>query len=121
MDINIQKAQILRISDGDTVVCNIRWLDLTKTCRVRMASMYAPELTEAGGVESRNYLASILTPQLQIFVQCHIVDKFARPLGTVYLSQKVTKSVNQMMVDAGHAKPLNIKTQIAQIKRGLLL
>ncbi len=84
-----------------------------------MASMYAPELSETGGIESRDYLASILTPQLQIFVQCHIIDGRGRPLGTIYLSKTATKSVNQMMIDAGHATPVRLTTQIAQIKKAL--
>lgn len=119
MDINISKSKILRIADGDTPVCDIRWLDLTKTCRVRMAAMYAPELTEAGGIESRDYLATILTPNLQVFIQCHIVDGRGRPLGTIYLSKTATVSVNQMMIDAGHATPVKLTTQIAQIKKAL--
>jgi len=123
MDMNINKATVLRVSDGDTVVCNIRWLDISKTCRVRMASINAPELSEpdGSGIAARDYLKTILTEGLQVFVQCHIVDNFGRPLGTIYLSQRSVKSVNQMMVDAGHAYNVSLKAQIAQIKKSLII
>jgi endonuclease YncB( thermonuclease family) len=119
MDINVLKATILRVSDGDTPICNIRWLDMSKTARVRMASMNAPELSnpDASGIAARDYLATILTPGLQVFILCHIVDNFGRPLGTIYLSKTATKSVNQMMVEANHAKPLSLATQISLIKK----
>ncbi len=121
MDINILKASIVRISDGDTIVCNIRWLDMSKTTRVRMASMYAPELSnpDGSGIVARDYLASILPVGLQVFIQCHILDAFGRPLGTIYLSPRATKSVNQMVIDAGHASPIKLTTQISRIKRQL--
>ncbi len=121
MDINILKCQILRIADGDTPVCNIRWLDLHKITRVRMASINAPELSnpDGSGIVARDFLKTILTEGLQVFIQCHIVDNYGRALGTIYLSNRATKSVNQMMIDAGHATPVRLTTQIAQIKKAL--
>ncbi len=94
MDINILKASIVRISDGDTIVCNIRWLDMSKTTRVRMASMYAPELSnpDGSGIAARDYLKTLLPDGLQVFIQCHILDSYGRPLGTIYLSPRATKS-----------------------------
>jgi len=121
MDVNILKGKIIRVHDGDTPIVQICWLDVFKVCRVRMASMNAPELSnpDGSGIKARDYLASILTVGLEVLVQCYIVDNYGRPLGTIYLSQKATKSVNQMMIDSGNAVPMGLKTQIRKIKKEL--
>lgn len=108
-------AEVIRIIDGDTI--EIR-LDLgCHTYRretVRMFGINAPEShgpTAPAGKAAKEHLAKILTGAPTILV--HTIrdksEKFGRLLADIFLPIKDTGvfdtiTVNQRMIDAGHAK-----------------
>lgn len=120
------KAKVINVYDGDTATVAVKWLDITKTCRVRFASINTSELNSkdptelAKAVLAQQRLAGLLPIGSSIIIQSHIVDKFGRILGTIYLSQNDTVSVNDMMVNEGLAKRVNLSAQIREIEVDLL-
>lgn len=79
---------------------------LTFTAHVRLLGIDAPELPSAAGVAARDFLRSLLPVGTQCTIATHLDrgDKYGRILGTVSLRGQQT-SVNQQMLDAGHAVP----------------
>lgn len=107
------QATINRVIDGDTLEVSIDLgFSLTATCLLRMFGINAPELHGKSAEESKSaraakdYLESLVITKIVRVVTAKPKEKYGRYLATVWLLGKgmQEKSVNQMMVDAGHAK-----------------
>lgn len=106
------QAEVVSVHDGDTIALKI---DMGKRIfaidSIRLLGINAPELSQAGGKEARDYLRSLCPPGLQLRVQTfkNKKDKYGRWLGKVYISSpypqdKRALEINQHMIDSGHAK-----------------
>ena len=107
------KATILEVVDGDSVKTD---LDLGCGVRIRMAirldGIDAPEVvgeSRATGLAARDHLVSLISNKT-VFVATRKdkAEKYGRLLGTFFLTveDKIAgRSVNQAMVEAGHARP----------------
>lgn len=97
------EAEVLSIHDGDTMTLKI---DMGRRIyiqdSIRFYRINAPELSQAGGKESRDYLR-IKVPlgsrvRIQTFKNAN--DKYGRWLGDVWIGDIC---LNDLMVTAGHA------------------
>lgn len=107
IDEYIRKASVVRVIDGDTMVVDV---DLGFSIRieqtVRLAGINAPEMigpSHADGVLARLFLSSLVPPGTSVTVKTvKPNDKYGRYLADVYQIGS-TVSVNQRMIDTGHA------------------
>jgi len=77
------RAKVVKVTDGDTirVTCDFRDFSFP----IRFADLAAPELNEAGGVESRNWLKSkIEGEEVDIEITPQRVEKWGRLLAKVF-------------------------------------
>ena len=100
-------ASLLKIVDGDTVDVRV---DLGFTIhydiRLRLAGINAPEMNnpDGSGVAARAYITTLLNGPLIIQTAKDRKEKYGRYLATIYVGGS-TVSVNQQMLDSGHAVP----------------
>ena len=108
------QATVISIHDGDTMTLDI---DMGRRLRtddsIRLYGINAPELSQAGGREARDYLRTLCpigsTVRLRTFKNQE--DKYGRWLGKVYIVSPIdndsTICVNDLLVSSGHAKYVN--------------
>lgn len=100
------QAEVVSIHDGDTMTLKI---DMGRRIyaidSIRLYRINAPELSQAGGKESRDYLRLLCPVGFAVRVRTfkNQADKYGRWLGEVYYDWTDT-CVNDMMVTSGHAK-----------------
>lgn len=111
------EAQIIRVVDGDTIVCDIdqgmnHW---SRNQYVRLAGINAPEKTGAtkeAGLAAADYLNGLLPDPPAVVWLVTIAyketEKYGRILARVYTEDPWTETVtvpsaNQLMIDGGHA------------------
>jgi endonuclease YncB( thermonuclease family) len=76
-------AQVVEVHDGDTI--KVKWIQRDFAFKIRFADTAAPELNEAGGKESQQWLEQrLLNKMVDIQINPNNrVGKFGRLLGTV--------------------------------------
>lgn len=104
------QATVISNHDGDTITLNInlgrRQYSIDS---IRLIGMNAPELSQIGGKEARDYLRTLCPPGTAVRIQTfkNKEDKYGRWLGKVYLpshdGRPDAQCVNDMMIEAGHA------------------
>ena len=98
------QAKVLSIHDGDTMTLRI---DMGRRIyiedSIRLYRINAPELSQAGGKEARDYLRQLVPIGSTVRVQTfkNIEDKYGRWLGDVWFEGV---QINDRMVEAGHAR-----------------
>lgn len=97
------KAELIKTTDGDTVILKVDvGFRITTIDRFRLAGINAPELNQAGGAKSRDYLISILSGRVfEIESYKPLTDKYGRWLCTIWVEGK---NINQEMVRLGLAQ-----------------
>jgi endonuclease YncB( thermonuclease family) len=119
----IYEAQIVRHVDGDTTVMDIdqgmnQW---AHNQYVRYAGINAPEISgpeKPQGDEAKAYLESLLAVGQQVWlatIEYHEFEKYGRVLAVIYTDEPknisgtlidlLPGSINEEMVDTGHAVP----------------
>lgn len=100
-------CKIIKVIDGDTVVCEIDLgFNIFKTDQIRLNGIDAPEMHEGGAaIDAKKYLEQYLNQPIIIFTSKS--DKFGRYLGTFYESMTEPTSINQDMIDKGLAIEYN--------------
>jgi micrococcal nuclease len=102
-------AVITEIHDGDTITVE---LDLgfrvTYKTPIRFNGINAPELSTPEGKAARDFLETQIKVGDTVTVKTYKnpTDKYGRWLGDVYSQNPVLstlKSINQIMIDTGHA------------------
>lgn len=90
-------GKVIKVYDGDTI--RVEDCDGGKY-KIRFADIDAPELSQSYGIESKEYLSSLI---LDNAVNVHFtnIDVYGRIVGTVYLENG--ESVNMLMVRSGNA------------------
>ena len=108
------QATVISIHDGDTMTLDI---DMGRRLRtddsIRLYGINAPELSQAGGKEARDYLRTLCpigsTVRIRTFKNKE--DKYGRWLGKIYIISPIdndsTICVNDLLVSSGHAKYVN--------------
>lgn len=97
----IATAKVVSVHDGDTVT-----VEVVKRYQVRLLDCWAPELKETGGIESREYLKSLVEGKTVILKvpmneETWRSYSFGRVLGRIYLDES---DISAVMVEAEHAK-----------------
>ncbi len=103
------RATVASIYDADTVRLNV---DLgfgiwTVKRAFRLAGIDAPELGTPEGLAARDWLRALLpvgSPLIAITVKDQ-GDKYGRFLAWLYLPDDPLRSVNDRLIDRGHAQP----------------
>lgn len=116
---------LVRVVDGDTVILSLRRtivvdidfgfyvkdkLSLDKTAEVsfRLKGIDSPEIVgenKAKGIAAKAFLADLLVAK-PLRVVSYKTDKYGRWLADIFIAvDGVEKSVNQLMIEAGHAVP----------------
>lgn len=89
-------GRITKVHDGDSV-------HVTPTGKsrviVRLAAIDAPEIKQSNGIESRDYLRSMIMNR-NVNVRCNKTDKYRRQICVV---SHDGKDINLEMLKAGHA------------------
>lgn len=110
-------ATVLKVVDGDTCVLDVQLgFDVNHKAKFRLFGINTPESfgkeASAAGHAAKARLCELLPDGCKVFVRSHKdkADKYGRLLAEVYLlavdgSPLVVGSVNQLLVDEGHAKP----------------
>lgn len=88
-------GEVVRILDGDTVEI----LHDSRTARIRLANIDAPEKGQAFGARSRDYLGELVFRRV-VQVESLSRDQYGRTIAVLYVSGK---NVNAEMVGAGLA------------------
>ena len=112
----VYRASVVHVVDGDTVDIDVHLgFDVTVRSRFRLEGIDAPESYGARasdeGRAAKQYLADTIPPGTAVVVRTlkDRREKYGRYLAEVYLlgadGQPLDTSVNQMLVDAGHARP----------------
>jgi len=85
VDVELEKAQVVRVIDGDTIVVSTDGAD---DLRVRLIGVDAPEINEAGGQEAADFLERIVRPGTTVILEFDEVryDRFGRTLAYVWSS-----------------------------------
>ena len=99
------QAKVLSVHDGDTATLDIdmgRRIHIVDS--VRLYRINAPELSQAGGKEARDYLRSIIGTDVRLQTHRNVEDKYGRWLADVWIeSHGEDVCLNDLMVSAGHA------------------
>lgn len=105
--VGTERIIVERIIDGDTVLFSY----ITESpFTARLNGIDAPETkgkTKSLGLAAMNYLKSILPVGASVEADLHDLDKYGRLL--IVPKTAMGKSICDMMVSAGHAKPYDGK------------
>lgn len=98
------EGKVVDVHDGDTI--KVQWSEREKPVVVRFIDTAAPELNEAGGIESRNWLEKqILDEDVRVEINPKIrVGKWGRIIGRII---HMGQDINKMSMDNGFAIPFS--------------
>ena len=89
-------AQVVRIVDGDTIICSTASLP---SVRVRLANIDAPEIKQRGGPEAKAVLSGMILDK-PVILDAFPIDKFGRTVAVVLSN---SADINQLMIQNGNA------------------
>ena len=102
------RATVIRVVDGDTVDLDIDLgFFMTTRQRIRLAHIDAPEKRgqcKHAGIGAMRFLEKMLATEKPLYVRTTKTGKFGRWLGELWIECDAV-SVNQQMIDTGHALP----------------
>lgn len=107
-------ADVVRVIDGDTLVCNLDlgWGIWHMGARVRLARVNCPELSTEGGAPAKEYTERVLTDTVahgkdvlpRVTIVSTRLDNYGRTLAEVLLPDGGTLS--DLLLSSGHAAPM---------------
>ena len=102
------RCMVLRVIDGDTVDVGVDLgFNIHFKNRFRLFGIDAPEKNTPEGKAARDYLVTMMPPgsDLLVTTEKDKTEKYGRYLGTFSSLETAfdSKSINQLMVEAGHA------------------
>ncbi|WP_276883163.1 thermonuclease family protein [Campylobacter cuniculorum] len=89
------EVKVVKVIDGDTI--NV--LEGNKIVKIRLFGIDAPESKQEFGIESKNFLASMIGDK-KIRIIYKDKDKYGRILALIKFEDK---DINKIMVNTGHA------------------
>ena len=96
-DVLYEEYYVKYVSDGDTVTVVNKVT--SKSVKVRLFGIDAPEITQEYGLESKEYLMSLIKDK-NVIIKGNTYDRYNRLLGTIYVDDI---NINEMMVKTGNA------------------
>ena len=107
-------CKVVDVYDGDT--CKVVFPFAEKMCRwnVRLTGYDTPEMRPPKNQENReeekkaayaarNFLRSkVMNDDQLVYIKCGEFDKYGRLLGTLYLQDEESTSINDLMIQEGH-------------------
>lgn len=105
----VRRAKVIGITDGDTVILNTDLgCEIHVTMKCRLSGINAPEKNTQSGKDAKIFLESLLSGHDEIVIKTYKdeKEKYGRYLAVLYVPDSPV-SINQMMIDAGHAKEYN--------------
>ena len=110
MNLFVYKATLRRIVDGDTLICDVDLgFKVYTTQRVRLYGINTHESRTRNleekkrGLAAKDRLIEIMGSVDSFYLESHETGKYGRCLGSLFLSDNFEKSVNQQLVEEGHA------------------
>jgi len=113
-------AKIVDVYDGDTFKACIYYRNQIIKINCRTLGYDSPEMKPRLNIENRtehmrnavlarDYFKELVNyPNKIVYLHCHKYEKYGRVLVTVYKNGcNKTKSINDMMIDAGHGYAYN--------------
>lgn len=106
------KARVVKVVDGDTVDVVIDLgFDIHYACRVRLYGINTPEsrtkdlAEKARGLASKSYVQDWVDGSSDTYLKTFkdATGKYGRVLGVLYADADMTVSLNDQLIDAGHA------------------
>jgi micrococcal nuclease len=95
-------ATVGRVVDGDTVDLEVDLgFHMVARIRFRLTGINAPEMSTVDGPQAKMHLQSLLPVGTSVRITTAKADKYGRWLAVIYDQRE--RSVNQLMLDAGHA------------------
>lgn len=96
------KAKVLRIVDGDTVICEVD-LGFTVSAKVilRLARIDAPD-KQPEKDRATHYLSSLIEGK-SVLIQSFKTEKYGRWLAEIW-AEETGNNINDIMVSSGQAK-----------------
>lgn len=100
-------AKILSVHDGDTCTALVDLgFRISQEMPLRLNGINAPELSQPGGKEARDHLRAMIDGKSVVILTAKDKkEKYGRYLATIFVGGDRSKSVNDKMIDAYHAKP----------------
>ena len=106
-------GRVIEVYDGDTVVIAMNMYSKVSAFKIRLANINTPELKPAIVTEdranivakakaARDFLASEILGKI-VWVDIKGFEKYGRLLCDIYAAPQGAISVNQKMIDSGHA------------------
>jgi micrococcal nuclease len=95
-------VKLNRVVDGDTVVAETLLNGAQQQIRIRLANIDAPEMTQAGGEESKAHLSALIPHDTQLSVRIFDQDRYHRYIGEIYRNDMAV-DYNLEMVQDGQA------------------
>ena len=102
-----KKVKVLRVIDGDTIeiLAGRGIFRSSKSERVRLYGIDAPETSQRGGKESTNHLKRLIGNGGSIWMERKGVDQYGRTVGLLHRSRRNPQdSINYGMVRDGQAR-----------------
>ena len=93
----LERARVVKVRDGDSLVVDVAG----QTIEVRLHGIDAPERGQPHGDVAREALV-VLTRSGGITLDRRAVDRYQRQVAVVTAADS-TKSINQLMIEQGHA------------------
>ena len=105
---NSYQCKVVKCYDGDTIHCVFKFNKKYQRFIIRLAGCDTPEirtrdpLEKEKGYMARDRLKELIYNKI-VTLECGKFDKYGRILGTIKLNKNDEKSVNDIMIDEGHA------------------
>jgi micrococcal nuclease len=107
-------CRILNVYDGDTVDILFVVGDEIQHHKFRLFGIDTPEMKPLKSLENRDAIISLaklsksflesLVLDRVVFIKFCKEEKYGRLMGTIYYDENCEKSINDSMVESGHAK-----------------
>ena len=99
----IRKAELVEVHDGDTITLRLDHgkFPKTRSCdevAIRVKGLYCPELSQSGGLEARDFTASLLADATSIIAQTY-KGSFERTIADVWIDGEL---LADKVIAAGH-------------------
>lgn len=104
------KAKVIDVYDGDSITVEVNLgFHIQHTIKVRLFSIDAPEIRgeeKDDGIKTKNRLSElILGKEIILKTYKDKQEKYGRWLGEIYLPTDMNKSINNLLIEEGLAKP----------------
>lgn len=115
-------VKYLSIHDGDTlklqyeITPRIFYIGSVRLANIDTQELNAPSMEARElAIKARTYLANQMTLGRKLEIEEHGIDKYGRPLVTLYTQNKTTmkwENINNKILEAGYARPIPLTTQL---------